>query len=118
MSRRPRPGDPAGLLLVDKPRGPTSHDVVDFLRWALRVRQIGHCGTLDPMATGLLVVCVGKSMTRLVPYLTGADKSYRAHFVLGRATDTADADGATVLESPVGEGALGWMPRPQGRTTR
>ncbi len=103
MSRRPRPGDPAGVLLVDKPHGPTSHDVVDFLRWSLQVRQVGHCGTLDPMATGLLIVCVGKAMTRLVPYLTAADKRYQARFTLGRSTDTADAEGTVIDQAPVSE---------------
>ena len=106
MSRRPRPGDPTGIVLVDKPRGPTSHDVVDFLRWSLRVRQVGHCGTLDPMATGLLIVCVGKAMTRLVPYLTATDKRYEARFTLGRATDTADAEGVVVEEASVTEADL------------
>lgn len=60
------PSEPVGVLLVDKPEGPTSHDVVAFVRWALGVQQVGHCGTLDPLATGLLVVCVGAA-TRLVP---------------------------------------------------
>lgn len=93
--------EPVGVLLVDKPEGPTSHDVVDFVRWALGVRQVGHCGTLDPLATGLLVVCVGAA-TRLVPYLTGVDKVYRARFGLGRATSTADRAGEAIAEAPVG----------------
>ncbi len=89
-----------GLLLVDKPKGPTSHDVVAFVRWALRERAVGHCGTLDPAATGLLVVCVGEA-TKLVEHLTGVDKRYRARFVLGRSTTTADAEGETLAEEPV-----------------
>ncbi len=81
-----------GVLLLDKPEGPTSHDVVGFVRWALGCPQVGHCGTLDPLATGLLVVCVGAA-TRLVAYLTGVDKVYRARFALGAATTTADREG-------------------------
>ncbi|MGB1276650.1 MAG: tRNA pseudouridine(55) synthase TruB, partial [Nannocystaceae bacterium] len=57
------------MLLLDKPVGPTSHDLVGWVRWALGVRQVGHCGTLDPLASGLMILCVG-SATRLVPYLT------------------------------------------------
>ena len=88
------------VLIVDKPVGPTSHEVVDFVRWALRTRAVGHCGTLDPAASGVLVVCVGAA-TKLAPYLTGVDKRYRAAFVLGRATTTADAQGETTAEAPV-----------------
>ena len=100
------PSEPVGVLLVDKPEAPTSHDVVAFVRWALGVQQVGHCGTLDPLATGLLVVCVGAA-TRLVPYLTGVDKVYRARFGLGRATTTADRAGETIAEAPVGPDAAG-----------
>ena len=92
---------PFGILLIDKPAGPTSHDVVGWVRWALRERSVGHCGTLDPAATGLLVVCVGAA-TKLVEYLTGVDKRYLARFVLGRSTTTADAEGETLLSQPVG----------------
>lgn len=81
-----------GVLLVDKPEGPTSHDVVGFVRWALDEGQVGHCGTLDPLATGLLVVCVGGA-TRLVPYLSAVSKIYRARFGLGKATTTGDREG-------------------------
>jgi tRNA pseudouridine55 synthase len=81
-----------GVLVVDKPRGPTSHDVVARLRRALRTREIGHSGTLDPMATGVLVAAIGEA-TKLVPYLTGADKSYEATLALGIETDTLDAEG-------------------------
>lgn len=84
-----------GILLIDKPAGPTSHDVVGWVRWALRERSVGHCGTLDPAATGLLVVCVGAA-TKLVEYLTAVDKRYLARFVLGRSTTTADAEGETL----------------------
>jgi tRNA pseudouridine55 synthase len=95
-----REPQPFGVLLIDKPAGPTSHDVVAFVRWALRERAIGHCGTLDPAATGLLVLCVGAA-TKLVEHLTGVDKRYRARIVLGRSTTTADAEGETLVEAPV-----------------
>lgn len=89
-----------GLLLIDKPPGPTSHDLVGWVRWALRERSVGHCGTLDPPASGLLVLCVGEA-TKLAEHLTGVDKVYRARFVLGRETSTADADGETLVEAEV-----------------
>lgn len=91
---------PHGLLLIDKPRGPTSHDVVARVRRALRTRAVGHAGTLDPMATGLLVVLVGDA-TRLVPYATDGDKCYRATIVLGASTDTLDADGTVDARAPL-----------------
>jgi tRNA pseudouridine55 synthase len=92
-----------GILSIDKPPGPTSHDVVGWVRWALGERSVGHCGTLDPPASGLLIVCVGTA-TKLADYLTGVDKRYRARFVLGRATTTADAEGRTTAHAPVPEG--------------
>ncbi|MBM9465882.1 tRNA pseudouridine(55) synthase TruB [Nakamurella leprariae] len=98
--RTPRPPAPArppqgGLLLVDKPAGRTSHDVVGRVRWLLGTRRVGHAGTLDPMATGLLLVAVDRA-TRLLGHLALTDKQYLATVRLGRATDTDDADG-TVL---------------------
>ncbi|MDO8879791.1 MAG: tRNA pseudouridine(55) synthase TruB [Coriobacteriia bacterium] len=96
--------DLAGVLLVDKPAGPTSHDVVATLRRATGERRIGHAGTLDPMATGLLLVLVGRA-TRLERYLSGHDKSYDARIVFGTATDTLDADGEVTETRPV-DGAL------------
>ena len=87
--------DPSGILLVDKPGGITSHDVVARARRALGTRKIGHAGTLDPMATGLLVLGVGPA-TRLLTYLVGLDKTYEATIRLGQATDTDDADGRIV----------------------
>jgi tRNA pseudouridine55 synthase len=81
-----------GLLVVDKPSGPTSHDVVARLRRALRETRIGHTGTLDPMATGVLLLVVGKA-TRLAKFLSASDKSYDAVVRFGFATDTADAEG-------------------------
>jgi tRNA pseudouridine55 synthase len=85
---RPAPG----ILLVDKPGGLTSHDVVARARRALGTRKIGHAGTLDPMATGLLVLGV-EAATRLLTFVVGQDKTYRATIRLGVATDTDDADG-------------------------
>lgn len=81
-----------GLLLVDKPAGWTSHDVVARSRRLLNTRKVGHAGTLDPMATGLLVLAVGRA-TRLLTYVTGHDKSYEATIRLGQATVTDDAKG-------------------------
>lgn len=81
-----------GLLLVDKPAGWTSHDVVARSRRILNTRKVGHAGTLDPMATGLLVLAVGRA-TRLLTYVTGHDKSYDATIRLGQSTITDDAEG-------------------------
>ncbi|MDD7961783.1 tRNA pseudouridine(55) synthase TruB [Microbacterium thalli] len=83
---------PRGILLVDKSGGMTSHDVVARARRALGTRKIGHAGTLDPMATGLLVLGVGAA-TRLLTYIVGLDKTYEATIRLGVATDSDDADG-------------------------
>jgi tRNA pseudouridine55 synthase len=80
------------VLVVDKPQGPTSHDVVAIVRRAFKTREVGHAGTLDPMATGVLVLALGEA-TKLVPYLTDAPKDYEALLELGRATDTLDAMG-------------------------
>jgi tRNA pseudouridine55 synthase len=82
----------AGILLVDKPGGITSHDVVARARRALGTRKVGHAGTLDPMATGLLVLGV-EGATRLLTYIVGADKTYEATILLGVSTDSDDADG-------------------------
>jgi tRNA pseudouridine55 synthase len=84
-----------GILLVDKPGGITSHDVVARARRALGTRKVGHAGTLDPMATGLLVLGV-EGATRLLTFIVGLDKTYEATIRLGVATDTDDADGQTV----------------------
>jgi tRNA pseudouridine55 synthase len=83
---------PSGLVLVDKPAGMTSHDVVARIRRLAGTRKVGHAGTLDPMATGVLVVGVGKA-TRLLGHLTLADKQYLATIRLGQATSTDDAEG-------------------------
>jgi tRNA pseudouridine55 synthase len=89
-----------GLLLVDKPRGVTSHDVVDVVRRGLGTKKVGHAGTLDPMATGLLLIGVGRA-TRLLRFLGDLAKTYEGTLRLGVETDTLDADGDVVRESPV-----------------
>jgi tRNA pseudouridine55 synthase len=83
---------PSGVLVIDKPRGPTSHDCVARLRRALGTREVGHAGTLDPMATGVLVAAVGEA-TKLVPWLVDRAKVYEATIALGVETDTLDAEG-------------------------
>jgi tRNA pseudouridine55 synthase len=88
-------GSRSGILLVDKPGGMTSHDVVSRVRRAAGTRKVGHAGTLDPMATGLLVLGINSS-TRLLTYLVGLDKEYLATIRLGAATNTDDAEGEVV----------------------
>ncbi len=90
-----------GLIVVDKPGGVTSHDVVARVRRLARTRRVGHGGTLDPMATGVLVIGVGRA-TRLLTYVIGADKSYTATIRLGQATVTDDAEGDVVSTTPAG----------------
>lgn len=89
-----------GILLIDKPAGWTSHDVVARARRLTGQRRIGHTGTLDPMATGLLVLCLGQA-TRLVEYMVGHGKRYTGSITLGRTTTTDDAEGETAAERPV-----------------
>jgi tRNA pseudouridine55 synthase len=84
-----------GVLLVDKPAGPTSQDVVSIVKRALGAAKAGHAGTLDPFATGLLLVCLGRA-TKLAGWLTGDDKSYRATVAFGAATDTDDSTGKEI----------------------
>lgn len=87
----------SGILLVDKEKGPTSHDIVERVRKLLRIKQVGHAGTLDPFATGLLVVGVGKA-TKLLEYLQHEDKVYKVKFKLGVITDTFDITGQIMEE--------------------
>jgi tRNA pseudouridine55 synthase len=91
----------SGVLIVDKPAGPTSHDVVAVVRRRFRGAKVGHTGTLDPFATGVLPVVIGRA-TRLARYLSGADKEYDALIRLGLATDTHDSTGTVVFEAPAG----------------
>jgi tRNA pseudouridine55 synthase len=98
-----------GLLIIDKPAGLTSHDVVSRARRILRERRIGHAGTLDPFATGVLVLLVGRA-TRLAQFISGAEKEYEATVRLGVATDTGDLEG-TPLPQPQREQKLCWSDR-------
>jgi tRNA pseudouridine55 synthase len=89
-----------GILLIDKPRDHTSHDVVARIRGILKMKRIGHAGTLDPMATGLLIILVGKA-TRVSQYLISLDNEYEGTVELGKVTDTQDADGQMMETRPV-----------------
>ena len=115
MPRQPQPAPFDGALVINKPKGKTSHDVVDAVRHLAGFRQIGHLGTLDPLATGVLVLLLGRA-TRLVQFYSGRRKRYTAGFRFGFATDTYDSEGeaqgpdtapaldAVVLEKFAGEG--------------
>ena len=92
---------PHGILVVDKPLGPTSHDIVAQARRRFQTRRVGHAGTLDPMATGVLVLLFGEA-TKLCDWASGCDKRYSAELRFGRGTDSHDADGATTDELPEG----------------
>jgi len=89
-----------GVLLVDKPGAHTSHDVVARLRRKLNMKRIGHAGTLDPMATGLMILLIGKA-TRISQYLISLDKEYEGTIELGKVTDSQDADGEVLETRPV-----------------
>lgn len=89
-----------GLLLLDKPAGLTSHDCVRQVRRLFKTRKVGHAGTLDPLATGVLPIAIGNA-TKILQFLLAEDKSYRATFKLGITTDTLDSDGQIVLQRPV-----------------
>ena len=99
MSLQP-PREMEGVLLVDKPQGLTSHDVVYRLRRKLQMKKIGHAGTLDPMATGLLVMLIGKA-TRISQYLMSVDKVYEGEITLGVVTNSQDAEGEVMETRPV-----------------
>jgi tRNA pseudouridine55 synthase len=89
-----------GAILIDKPAGPTSHDVVDAIRRAFRLEKVGHCGTLDPNATGLLIIVLGKA-TKLSEKLMSDDKVYEGTIKFGETTDSYDADGELTASLPV-----------------
>jgi tRNA pseudouridine55 synthase len=95
-SRKPEPPGPSGFLVVDKPSGMTSHDVVDEARRWLGTRRVGHLGTLDPQATGVLPLAI-RAATKLIPFIEGGAKGYNGTIVLGSETDTLDHEG-TVLK--------------------
>src|SRR5437762_5988582 len=89
-----------GALLIDKPAGPTSHDVVDAIRRQFGIKKVGHCGTLDPNATGLLIIVLGRG-TKLSERLMADDKVYEGTVKFGETTDSYDADGELVASLPV-----------------
>lgn len=103
-----------GILIIDKPAGLTSHDVVARVRRVLRERRVGHTGTLDPFATGVLVVLVGRA-TRLAQFLADADKEYEALIRFGYATETGDATGArrnaSNTDGPTAQSSMNWSER-------
>ncbi len=86
-----------GILIIRKPAGPTSHDIVNGVRHIFGQKKVGHAGTLDPMATGVLVICIGKA-TRVAEYLMSLPKEYRARMILGQTTDTQDSTGNIISE--------------------
>lgn len=90
----------SGILNINKPRGLTSHDIVDRVRKISGVRKVGHAGTLDPIATGVLVICLGKA-TKLVRFIIESPKTYRTTLRLGISTNTHDAEGEIIREAPV-----------------
>src|SRR5204863_4781312 len=89
-----------GAILIDKPSGPTSHDVVDAIRRHFGIKKVGHCGTLDPNATGLLIIVLGRG-TKLSEKLMSADKVYEGSIQFGVTTDSYDADGEVLETKPV-----------------
>jgi tRNA pseudouridine55 synthase len=96
------PQGPSGVLLIDKAGDFTSHDVVAVARRALNTKKIGHCGTLDPMATGLLMLVVGRA-TKIQDLLMSEDKEYRGTMTLGKVTSSQDKEGEVIEEHPVGD---------------
>src|SRR5258708_33935765 len=95
----------AGVLVIDKPIGPTSHDVVATLRKLFDTRAVGHAGTLDPAASGVLVVAIGQA-TKLVSYLTSEEKRYDATVTFGAATTTLDREGDILRRAPLPDGLV------------
>src|SRR5437763_15496020 len=89
-----------GVLLVDKAEGMTSHDVVALIRRRLEIKKVGHCGTLDPIATGLLILTLGRG-TKIQDLLMSEDKEYAGTLTLGVSTSTQDREGETIEEKPV-----------------
>ena len=89
-----------GAILIDKPAGPTSHDVVDAIRRRFQIKKVGHCGTLDPNATGLLLIVLGRG-TKLSEKLMGDDKVYEGAIKFGETTDSYDVDGKITASQPV-----------------
>jgi tRNA pseudouridine55 synthase len=96
-NNRMEPFPHSGIVLVDKPKDWTSHDVVNFIRGRFNVKKVGHCGTLDPAATGLLVIVLGHA-TKMSQQLSGSDKTYEATILFGKETDSQDMDGDVTSE--------------------
>ncbi len=96
----------SGFLLINKPAGMTSHDVVDALRRVTGIKKIGHAGTLDPFATGLLIVAVGREATREINNFVGLDKTYEAEFVIGATTETLDPESEVRRDPKIEDGTL------------
>ena len=92
-----------GVFLVDKPEGLTSFAIVRRIRWLLKIKKVGHAGTLDPFATGLLIVCVGRAATRHIELFMGSKKTYVARLQLGVETETQDPEGKITSTAPVPE---------------
>ncbi len=92
----------SGVFVIDKPAGPTSFKMVSGVRRALGMKKVGHAGTLDPFATGLLVVCAGRAATRMISMMMNGQKEYLATLCLGVETETFDPEGAVVARHPVG----------------
>ncbi len=91
-----------GVLLIDKPKGITSHDVVDRVRRIVKMKRVGHAGTLDPIATGVLIILIGKA-TKISQFLCNLDKGYEGKFKFGQVTDSHDIEGKILEENPVPE---------------
>ena len=100
MKARESGGSLTGILVVDKPAGPTSFDIVRKIKRLSRTRKVGHTGTLDPMATGVLALCLGRA-TKLVPFLQAGEKEYTGRMILGVSTDTEDITGRILEEKAV-----------------
>lgn len=96
-----RASDPSGILLIDKPKGKTSFSLVSALRKHLNVQKIGHAGTLDPFATGVMILLVGKEYTKRSNEFLGADKEYNAELLLGVTTDSYDCDGQVLQKTDI-----------------
>ncbi len=92
--------NPNGILVIDKPKGMTSHDVVNAARRLFKIKKVGHAGTLDPIATGILIILVGKA-TKKSSQLMTADKEYNVTMRLGETTETGDAEGAVIRTAPI-----------------
>lgn len=111
MSRPRRRGrDIHGVLLLDKPQGMSSNDVLQKVKRIYNANRAGHTGALDPLATGMLPICLGEA-TKFSQYLLDSDKRYRVIARLGQRTDTSDADGQIVQERPVAFTPSNWRPR-------